>query len=206
MNSEESVLRQSLLPGLFKNLLFNVRHGQDWGRLFEQGEVFFKTKEGSFIEKTFLAFILWGQKKSIWKTSEQDFLFFDLKSSVEAVLKRSGYSSWSWQDRVEDDYPFFHPKKRQTLVIQGQRVGFIGELSPLLRENNKIRENAVLGEINISLLAGLSKKPFLFKKLSNLPFVHRDISLVMNQSQAVEGVFQVIREKKTFILQKYLYY
>ena len=195
MNSEENVLRQSLLPGLFKNLLLNVRHGQNWGRLFEQGETFFKTKEGSFIEKAFLAFMLWGQKKSIWQSSKQEFLFFDLKSSVESVLKRAGYSSWLWKD-LEGDYPFFHPKKRQALVIQGQRAGFIGVLNPLLHENNKIREEAVLGEIDISLIAHLPKRPFLFKKLSNMPIVHRDISLVMNQSQAVEGVFQVIQEKK----------
>ena len=195
MNSEENVLRQSLLPGLFKNLLINVRHGQNWGKLFEQGEAFFKTKEGSFIEKTFLAFMLWGRKKNIWQTPKQGFLFFDLKSSVESVLERAGYSSWLWKN-LEGDYPFFHPKKRQALVIQGQRMGFIGVLNPLLHENNKIREEAVLGEIDISLLIRLPKKPFLFKKLSNMPIVHRDISLVMNQSQAVEGVFQVIHEKK----------
>ena len=34
-------LRQSLLPGLFQNLLFNIRHGEDYGRLFEQGVSFF---------------------------------------------------------------------------------------------------------------------------------------------------------------------
>ena len=66
-------LRQSLLPGLFKNMLLNIRHGESWGRLFEQG-VSFEKKNLEFEEIYQLSFILWGQKKTLWKTQESLFL------------------------------------------------------------------------------------------------------------------------------------
>ena len=66
VSQDLNALRPSLLPGLFKNLLLNVRHGQSCGRLFEMGVRFFKKNSG-YEEKQGLAFMLWGKTQIFGK-------------------------------------------------------------------------------------------------------------------------------------------
>ena len=157
-------LRQSLLPGLFQNLLFNMRHGEDFGRLFEHGVSFFKAGD-KFEEKQYLSFMLWGQKKDIWKNSNPHPNFFDLKTSIEYLLNLIQIPDWKWLD-FEGSFPFLHTKRRLLLKVQGQTAGFIGEINPLLSDQNKIRSDICMGELNLSLLMTLPKKSLLsFKNL-----------------------------------------
>ena len=187
-------LRQSLLPGLFQNLLFNMRHGEDFGRLFEQGVSFFK-REDQFEEKQYLSFILWGQKKDIWKNSKQCPSLFHLKISTENLLKSIQISDWKWLN-FEGDFPFLHTKKRLLLKVQGQTAGFIGEINPLLSDQNKIRSDDIsMGELNLSLLMTLPKKTFEFQKPSLLPSVKRDISLLIPNEQNTEEILNFMKKQ-----------
>ena len=187
-------LRWSMLPGLFTNFLTNMKHGCEKGRLFEQGVNFSKTNSKDIFEKTDLAFIFWGQEKSLWQSRMPRSVFFDLKSVVESILKRIGVPSWEWQF-LKEDYPFLHPKAKIALIIKRQVIGFMGLIHPVLQEKNKIRETAVMGEFSLDLLSALPKQPFSFQKLSDLPIVHRDLSFVIDQSQPVNEVFQCIQKE-----------
>ena len=60
MNEELSVMRESLLPSLLKNMVFNNRHGNSYGRLFEISPVQYREKE-HFREQNHLSLIFWGQ-------------------------------------------------------------------------------------------------------------------------------------------------
>ncbi|MDE0151378.1 MAG: phenylalanine--tRNA ligase subunit beta [Bdellovibrionales bacterium] len=183
-------LRQSLLPGLFQNLLFNMRHGEDFGRLFEQGISFFKTGN-RFEEKQYLSFMVWGQKKDIWNSNPRPTLF-DLKSSIDNLLTLIQAPDWTWTD-FEGSFPFLHTKRRLLLKIQGQTVGFIGAINPMLSDQNKIRGDISMGELNLSLLLNIPKTEFKFQKPSLLPSVKRDISLLIPNEQNVEEILNFMK-------------
>ena len=185
-------LRQSLLPGLFQNLLFNIRHGEDFGRLFEQGVSFFKTGD-KFDEKQYLSFMLWGQKKDIWQNSNLCPTLFDLKNSIESLLRLIQTPDWKWVD-FEGQFPFLHTKKRLLLKVQDQTIGFIGTISPMLSDQNKIRGDISMGELNLSLLLSIPKKVFEFQKPSLLPSVKRDISLLIPNEQNVEEILNFMKK------------
>ena len=185
-------LRQSLLPGLFQNLLFNIRHGEDFGRLFEQGVSFFKRGD-QFEEKQYLSFLAWGQKKDIWQSDNLRPTLFDLKTSIENLLRLLRIQDWRWLD-FEGDFPFLHTKKRLLLKVQEQTVGFIGVINPMLSDENKIRGDISLGELNLSLLLTIPKKAFEFQKPSLLPSVRRDISLLIPNEQNVEEILNFMKK------------
>jgi len=185
-------LRQSLLPGLIQNLLFNIRHGEDFGRLFEQGVSFFKTK-APFEEKQYLSFMLWGQKKDIWQNSNPCPTLFDLKSSVENLLRLIQAPDWKWLG-FEGSFPFLHTKRRLLLKVKGQTVGFIGAVNPMLSDQNKIRGDISMGEFNLSSLLTFTGKSFAFQKPSLLPSVKRDISLLIPNEQNVGEILDFMKK------------
>ena len=195
ISQEMNSLRQSLLPMLFKNIWINVRHGQNLGRLFEQGVSFSKDKE-EFKENTCLGLALWGQRKDIWEDSSKRSVIFDLKSGLENILRRMGYSDWKWE-KIEDEYPFLHPHQSLCLWIENQKLGLIGRLNPLLKDKNKIKEDVALGEINLSLLYSIHRKKFVLNPLCDFPLVYRDISLLMKETSLVSDVLDVFKENKS---------
>ena len=198
ISQDLNTLRQSLLPGLFKNCLLNLRRGQNWGRLFEQGIVFFKNKdkENPFLEKPYLAFLLWGEKRSLWKhPSFSGSVLLDLKSSISALLKRSAIFNHQWQT-ASSPISFLHPRRRMDLLVKNQTIGWIGCLHPLLATQYKVREEVAMGELDLSLLLSVSQKPFLFQKLSDLPAVNRDLSVLVPYDQPVGTVLKILQDNK----------
>ena len=176
-------LRRSLLPGLFQNLVLNIRRGRLWGRVFEQGVLFSKSANSKvFNENESLGFVLWGQRKTLWQDESERSVFFDIKAFVESLLKRSGLAFFTLAP-LNFKTPFFHPKK--SLLVKagggGEVLGSFGVLHPVMAEKNKIRTETALGEINLSLLFSQPQKKQRFKPLSSKPSAVRDISLVMSR-------------------------
>ena len=186
-------LRRSLLPGLFKNLVLNIRRGQHWGRVFEQG-ISFSKQGGVFKESQMLSFILWGQRKTLWRDESARSIFFDLKAFVENVLNRSGFAFFTLPPQTNKT-PFFHPKKSRLIKAgSGAVLGSVGVVHPVMAEKNKIRVEAALGEINLSLLFSQPKKKFRFKPLSSKPSAVRDMSLVMGEDCPAGEVLHSMRK------------
>ncbi|MEM7647291.1 MAG: phenylalanine--tRNA ligase subunit beta, partial [Pseudomonadota bacterium] len=86
LSEELSVMRQSLIPSLFKNIVFNDHHGNHFGRLFEIAPAHYK-KGDKFEEQNRLALAFWGQPEGLWETKKSDQVVYKLKSTVESFLK-----------------------------------------------------------------------------------------------------------------------
>ena len=190
ISEDLNALRLSLLPGLFQNALFNIRRGQDVGRIFEQGVVF--EKEG-FKENEHLAFLLWGRMKSLFQKNEFS-VFFDLKSAVSSVSKRLSIPDFEYQPLPEEELSFFHPKRKLALHAGGGAVGSIGILHPALLESAKAPPDIAMGWMDLSLLFQSPRQPFRFQNLSPLPQVKRDISVVAGPHQTAGALMKALKE------------
>ena len=118
---------------------------------------------------------------------------FELKSTIEAFLKKMGYSNYSFE-AVQDSLPFIHPGQGMRVQVNGCILGFIGVLHPSLAENYKIREETALGELDILKLFSQTRSPFLFRPLSPFPMVKRDVSLVMDKNQSAGPLLQSMKD------------
>ena len=192
-------LRQSLIPGLFNNAVLNMRHGEFVGRLFEQGVSFFK--EGDlFKESQHLSFMFWGSQKNIWQTLKPHSLFFDLKSSIEAIVKNLGYQvQWvKWKDT----HPFIDTYQNLSIQVGDQPIGFIGVINSQWRDQYKIKEEVVCSEINLSALLNLSPCSFHFQTPSALPVVSRDLSLLIPYDQKVGEILRFMQKNASPLYKK----
>lgn len=193
LSADLDVMRLSLLPGLFQNLIYNYNHNQKLGNLFELGTVFNK-QETIYNEQFFLSLISWGSRETLWDKSKSP-LVFELKGRVESLL-RSLKISFKW--KVIKDLnlcpDFLHPKRSLALQIRGQLVGYLGELHPLFLQKHKIRLNVALAEFNTELFSSTSLLCDSSALTGKYPAVTRDLSVLSPKTLLSEEVNQLIKK------------
>ncbi len=190
LSEEYNVMRPSLAPSLFKNLMTNYRSGISSSRQFEIGKVFGVEGDGYF-ETRHLGMIAWGQKNELWQNNKPAPLVLSLKESVENFLRSLKAKSWVWKT-WNSELSYLHPGKSATLFFEGKNIGYIGEIHPKLKDDSKIREDVAFAEFNLELLMrSFPKKPKL-SEISKYPAVERDFSFVVDKSVASNELKQFI--------------
>ena len=181
MNEELPVMRESLLPSLLKNMVFNNRHGNHYGRLFEISPIQYKEMEG-FGEQTRLSLIFWGQTQGLWSLEEDNQVIYELKSTVENLLKNYDNRKWRFETVSREQCPGgFHPGQSLSLFYGGQSIGFLGSMHPALKEENKIRTQVAWAEFNLDELQRKRVSIQKFKTLPKYPAVERDVAFLVDQ-------------------------
>ncbi len=201
ISDEFNVMKTSLVPGLWTNLLHNYRHGQSLGRLFEVSRVFFKNEKG-YGQNMHLAGIAWGQKDLLWQKDQTRPVFFDLKTAIEAVLESLNIASFKWEKLQAADVPkFLHPGKAMSLVCEGRAIGIVGGLHPELLDSAKIRQDVAVFEIDVKKLMRGQPKTIKAKVIAKFPSVTRDFSFVLNTETQVAQVITELKKAAGPVLQ-----
>ncbi len=227
LNVELDVMRLSLLPGLYKNILHNFRHSVEWGRLFELGSVFqAKVPEpgkpapaGSteasgpsvghweYVERSRLSMVAWGQSETLWHKKVSWPVVYDLKAAIESLLLRLRLGGFHWRTAEEmkaqgQGVPgFLHPGKSAALILEGRPVGFVGSLHPLLLEREKLRADVSVAELDVESLMRGQPRALKLKSLSPYPAVERDLTFVVPHSVPANRLFAEIKKASGPLLQ-----
>lgn len=133
-SQEHTILRDSILPGLIENLSRNI-HESYPQKLFETGVVFSKGKP--IKEETNIAAI----------SAHKDANFSELKSVLQSALKL-GFNL-SIETKTSSN-SIFENGKCADVLIEGKKVGIIGEVNSSTNEAYKIRVPTVGFEIQLS--------------------------------------------------------
>ncbi len=133
--AEMTHLRPSLLPGVWKNIVSNVRHYRDF-RLFEVGIEIHPQGGHSLPDEVSHAVA------AIYNAlgDEQD--FFELKRVLECVLPMSCL-------RAAEARRYEHPARAAEILWHDVVVGRLFELHPVLLEEEGIEGRAVLFDIDL---------------------------------------------------------
>ncbi len=194
ISEELSVMRESLLPSLFKNLVHNDHHGNHQGRLFEVAPSHHKQGD-SFIEEGRLAFVFWGQPDGLWDQPQKNEVVYELKSTVEALLRSLGGRNWRWDSVDMDECPDgFHPSQTACLFYEGKVIGLLGSLHPLLKDENKIRTQVAWAEFNFDALMTRQPRDPKFKSLPKFPGVERDIAFLADETLTADKIGTEIKK------------
>lgn len=191
LSDELNVMRKTLLPGLFQNLLSNYRYGKEQGRLFELGSVFFE-KDGEFVERSSLGLAAWGQMSGLWEKGGDRPVVYDVKSALENVCLKLRVK-WEWRT-LKNPPEFFHPMQAAELFVEGRRLGAIGTLHPEFGAREKIRGDVALAEIDAESLMRGQPRGFRVEALSKFPIVERDLAFVLPSSTLAGDVTREIKK------------
>lgn len=198
LSDETGQMRQSLLPGLLTNLLYNYHRGLHVGRMFETGVVF---AQSQYQESDRLAITAWGQHEGLWEKSNRA-VVFDIKTCIENVIhKLGGRAQWREVPSNTSLPGFVHPGQVALLFYEGRNIGFMSGVHPAFREEQKIRHEVAVAEVDLeALMRGQPRKPKL-SKISKYPSVERDLALLMPLNLAVGEVVKEIEKSGAPLLQ-----
>lgn len=196
LNEEQDSMRMSLSYGLFRNLVQNFHQGNHQGRLFETGKVFQKTADG-YAESWRIGGLAWGYPAGLWQKSTEYPLVFELKETIENLLKSFAITSYQWTSVTDkgEVCAFLHRGQMARLTVEGQVVGFIGTVHPVLIEEEKIRVPAALFELNLDALIKGQPRVKRTESLSRFPSIQRDLALVMNKTTKVGDVVKAMQKE-----------
>ena len=201
LNEDLDVMRVSLVPGLLKNLLHNIRHGNSAGRLFETGFVFRHGPEG-YLQDARIAIVAWGLGQNLWQKSGKDEqLFFEIKARVQNLLERLGINSAQFNPWTNGTAQLLHPAQAATIFVEGRNIGYIGTVHPKWASQEKLRVPAVVVELDTKALSRGQPRVVKFKPVSKFPAVERDLAFVLPKTLAASDVAAEIKKTSGALLQ-----
>ncbi|NLO28421.1 MAG: phenylalanine--tRNA ligase subunit beta [Actinobacteria bacterium] len=191
LSADQSVMRTSLLPGLLATAESNVAVREERVHIFELGRVYQPSESVLPDEKTFAAILVTGEwEGDSWLRSESVVDYYLIKGIVERICKvlhcRLDYQP-AWE-------PFLHPGRSAVVcAADGRRVGWLGEIHPLVLQEYDLRAPAVAAEVDVSVLLEVSSGTGSFKDLLAYPVVEQDLALVVDKSVPAAAVMACLQ-------------
>jgi phenylalanyl-tRNA synthetase beta chain len=196
LSEEASLLRPSLVPGMVTMLGHNLNRDVREVRLFEQGQVFSGTTpaDGNYISEVREAAELSlgltsANPQATALHSANDALFFEVKGAVESVLSLFAATGVSFSAEAPG---WLEQGRCATVVLDGQPLGWFGELARTQREARKFRQPVYLAQLDLGRLYELPLKKVTARELSRFQAVERDFSFTFPDTTPWERVAEAI--------------
>lgn len=192
MTVDRSALRQNMVSGMLDTVAYNVNRKNSNVAIYEIGKVFEQNgnpKEELPNEINTFAFAISGlvaEKDFQTKATPVD--FFYAKGIVEALFDKLEVSV----DYVPTkDLASMHPGRTAAIVLDGQTIGFLGQVHPQTAKNYGIPETYV-AEINLSTVEAALQPAQPFVEITKFPAVSRDIALLLKAEITHQEVLDAI--------------
>lgn len=193
LTTEQSVMRTSLLPGLFSIVKENISHGEQNLKLFEWGEVFFRDDSKDLpIEKIMLAGVFSGNYASKrWYSETRSVDFYDIKGAVEVLLESIGLSNVTFERRASVEA---YDKNTSCNICHGEIIlGTMGKIAKEVLDVYDIKTSALfIFELDIENILKVKSEKIDFKPVGKYPAVFRDISIIVDKNVESKSIQDII--------------
>ncbi|WP_404298721.1 phenylalanine--tRNA ligase subunit beta [Alicycliphilus denitrificans] len=191
--SQLSVMRSSLLGSLLQVLKFNLDRKAGRVRVFELGRVFLRdagvqgddSSVQGYAQPMRVAALAHGAQDALqWGRKDKTVDFYDAKGDVEALLAplRPTFEPAT--------HPALHPGRCARVLLDGQVIGFVGELHPQWRQSWDLPAAPVLFELELD--AVLQRQVPAFRAVAKRQPVERDIAVVVAERVTHDEVMRAI--------------
>ncbi|MHC8950288.1 phenylalanine--tRNA ligase subunit beta [Sphingobacterium hungaricum] len=187
LSSDLDTMRQNLLFSGLTAVAYNQNRRSPDLKLFEFGKSYF-LKESGYEENVHLALTITGKNEAEqWNTEAKNVSFYQLKSAVDAILKRLKLADVRAEETSSTyfDYGLDYKKGEKVVVSFGA----------VAKTNVKISEAE--GEIFFAqfdwnaVLKFIRKNQIKFQEVSKYPAVRRDLALLLDEAVHFEQLKQI---------------
>jgi phenylalanyl-tRNA synthetase beta chain len=190
MTADQEYLRTSLRGNLLSTLAANLRHEDGAIKLFELGRVYLSRDNDLPDEVELLCGLLVasGGEKS-WNVSSEPIDFFTDKGVVESLLARL-YIAGSF---TESEDSGLRTGWQAAVIVNGDKIGVIGELHPTVAEAFEISRPVYLFEVSLAALLPHTVGGRPYQPITRFPAVVRDVALVVDSRISHQQVMDIIQ-------------
>ena len=199
MSERESVMRTSLLPGLFEAVSRASRHGEHDVRMFAIGPVFLAAppsdKAPPAEERLTFAAVISGDRPS-YLTKPVAFDVWDAKGVALGWLARiTGGREVTSVRAEEGERPHhLHPRGAAFLLLDGERVGNFGPVHPDVADAFEMAQGALAIEIDLAKVLATGRREPQYVPIPRFPASVRDLAVVVPDGVAAGEVERAVRE------------
>ncbi|WP_457329978.1 phenylalanine--tRNA ligase subunit beta [Rhizobacter sp. P5_C2] len=188
-----SVMRSSLIGGLVNVLRFNLARKTSRVRVFEFGRVFRRdatvangaVSVAGVAQPLRVAGLAYGGVDALqWAAKERQVDFFDVKGDIESLLAPLAVSF------TASEHPALHPGRSARIEVDGQAIGFVGELHPKWRQSYELPQAPVVFELDASAL--LQRLLPQFQPIPKQQSAWRDIAVIAGEQVTHEALMSTI--------------
>lgn len=197
MSEAHSTLRQSLIPHLIDATQYNVaRKNQDIA-LYEIGNVFFGQEGQTLPEQVeYLSGIMTGEYVSNpWQGKKEVVDFYLVKGIVERNADQLALRFEYETTQIDG----LHPGRTAAVTLNGEAIGFIGELHPTVAKTYDLGRTYVF-ELNYEKIMQQSVGYINYQPIPKFPGVTRDIALVVASEVRAASLVHTIHQNGGAIL------
>lgn len=194
MNADQSIMRQSIVPGLLRSVAYNQSHGVRNVQLYEVGVVFC-ARDGSKQprEKKMLAGVMSGAMGDPgWNVAPSAFDFFDGKGAVESLVRELAIAKVRFKALGPDEAPHLQPGRAAEVLAGGASLGWVGELHPLAVDAYDAVAPVVAFELSLDALMKASRPARDSADVPSFPAVSIDVAFVVDEDVTHERLVQAM--------------
>ena len=192
LGEDFSIMRTTSLNGMLTSLATNYNRRNKDVRLYELGNIYIpKELPLTELPDERMQFTLGFYGKGD---------FYDMKGVAEEFLGQIGM-----HDRVEYDAkagkPFLHPGRQALIRYDGNIIGYLGEVHPMVLKNYGIGERAYVAVLDMPEILPFASFERKFEGIAKFPAVTRDISIVVPKEIEAAVIEKMIRQRGGKILE-----
>lgn len=194
INADQSVMRQSIIPGLIKSVAYNQSHGVENVQLYEIGTVF-STAEGRKKpkEKHKVAGVLAGSLKDAgWNEKPCALDFFDGKGILENLARELAFPKVKFKALADEDAPHLQPGRAAEMLSGSNVIGWVGEIHPSVVRSFGAQGPIVAFELDFYTIQRITQESRPYVEVPRFPAIEIDQNFVVNEDVTNEKLLQFI--------------
>ena len=174
LGEDTSIMRTVILPSMLDILSRNFAFKNKGVKLYEIGKIYLPV-EGEKLPNE--------PKRMIFGTYGEHENFFTLKGEVDALLEQLNVHPATYVADTKN--PSYHPGRCADIMIDGKKLGVIGQIHPLVAEGYGISGEVYVAELDFTGLQSALAPERVFHSLPKFPAVSRDLALVCDEAMTV---------------------
>ncbi|HEY8241878.1 MAG TPA: phenylalanine--tRNA ligase subunit beta, partial [Casimicrobiaceae bacterium] len=178
------VMRTTLLPGLIDVAKANASRREMRVRIFEAGRVFRREASGLAQPLRLGGLATGSAAPEQWGQPSRPVDPFDVKADLAALAHPRTLTT------AAAPHPALHPGRSASVAIDGEVVGWLGELHPALVRRFELPAAPVAFEVDLAAL--LARPVPRGRAVSRQPMVRRDLALVVDEAVPVQRLVDVM--------------
>ncbi len=199
INENEPIMRGSLFGGLFKAVQLNVKKGYSTIKVFEQGNIFYKTGNDFFQEFHLSGIVYDHGGLQSWSAKTPTYDFYSFKADVLQLLKTIGIESLELMPSISNKV---FNSNSMDIFARKKKIGTLGEID--LTVTQKMVKNTVFGfelypEEITSQVTKIQLKPS-----SKFPSASRDMNILISKDTTYADIKAVLQKGKIKFLNKFV--
>ncbi|MBM4403704.1 MAG: phenylalanine--tRNA ligase subunit beta, partial [Candidatus Cloacimonetes bacterium] len=205
-SANQAVMRNGLIPGLLRNLQYNLDHGARDIALFELNKLYLADEKGQITEPMRLSALATGHSMPLhWQSKSPVFDIFRTKGILASLFEELSLDP---SETYCAPYPYLAKDKAISYLIDGKVIACCGMIAPEIAaafgiDTVDLKQDIWLIDIDLDHLISTARdiQP-VYQNIPRYPAVERDLAFVVDGSVTYNDIEQTVKSAHPQLIRK----